>query len=292
VRRRTATLVDMTLQPILCAVDGGPRARAAASLAASAASLLDRPLTLLNAMPAAPPLMSLATVRSAPRDYSERHDAARRRSRALLETLASEVGSGSTELEVASGLPAESILERAEDDAAALIVIGTHNRGLLASAALGSVSTAVVGRAEQPVILVPQEVVPPWTQQASIVAALDDTALAESSLEAAARIARRAGLSLVAVHVHAGPAEAARLRQLRGIAELGGAEFVAREGDTATELLAVARARRAAMIAVGTRGLGRVRTALLGSTTRALLESGTVPLLVVTERSAGAVDAL
>ena len=304
-----------TSQPILCAVDAGPRARAAASLAARAASTLERPLILLNAMPATPPLMALASVRSTPMDHSERSEAARLRSRALLDELASEADVDALDLEVASGLPADVVLERAGRDSAALIVMGTHNRGLLASAVLGSVSAAVVGRAEQPVILVPHDVLPAWTPQTPIIAALDESSLAEASLEAAARIARRAGVPLVAVHVtappapavapamvggvplsmrpvEAGAATAARVRQLRQAAELTGAEFVVREGDVATEVLLVAEERRAAMIAVGTHGLGRVRTTLLGSVTRDLLDSGTLPLLVVTERSAGAVDAL
>ena len=288
-------MTSTTSHPVLCAVDGGPRARAAARLAAEAASVLELPLILLNATPATPPLMTLASVRSTPMDYSERQDAARQRSRALLEELATETGVRSLDLDVASGLPAEAIVERAERDAAALIVIGTHNRGLLASAVLGSVSVAVVGRAERPVIVVPHDVVPAWTPHTPIIAALDETALAEAALDAAARIAGRARMPLIAVHVTAPRAPAgdtARVRHLRQAAELAGAEFVAREGDVAGELLAVAEERRAAMIAVGTRGLGRVRTTVLGSVSRALLDSGRLPLLVVTERSIDAVAAL
>lgn len=48
-----------------------------------------------------------------------------------------------------------TILDTAEDEDAAVIVIGTHGRTVVQSALLGSVSSAVVHHSERPVLVVP-----------------------------------------------------------------------------------------------------------------------------------------
>jgi uncharacterized membrane protein YeaQ/YmgE (transglycosylase-associated protein family) len=103
-----------------------PRSRAAAAVAADLAAMLDRPLLLPNAPPVTPPLMSLASVRHAPMDYSERADAARERARSLLADLARPVRARSVECTLGSGLPAHSVLETAARTDASLVVTGTH----------------------------------------------------------------------------------------------------------------------------------------------------------------------
>ena len=55
---------------------------------------------------------------------------------------------------VAGGSPADAIIEVAKDGGYDLIVMGTHGRGRLATALLGSVSNAVAARAGRPVLVV------------------------------------------------------------------------------------------------------------------------------------------
>ena len=281
-------------------------------MAAALASMLDRTLVLLNAMPASPPLMSLASVRHAPMDYSERADAARDRARSLLAELARHADAPSIELEIGSGLPAESILDYATRTAASFIVMGTHNRGLLASAVLGSVSSSVVAATDRPVLLVPSDHRPTVTSAAPIVVGLDETPLAVATLHAAADLADRAGMPLIAAHVVQPPApvapgiagglpvpaaqgtteeDRARVERLRELSEGVGAEFLSRRGGVADELVAVADERGAAMLGLGTQAFGRVRAALLGSVSRAVLDHATVPLMVVTESAVDGIGA-
>lgn len=76
-----------------------------------------------------------------------------------LESIEKDLGGFSPDLEVetevAYGRPVSKILELTESKAASLIVMGTHGRGLLAEAHLGSVSQGVVRTSRVPVLLVP-----------------------------------------------------------------------------------------------------------------------------------------
>ncbi len=56
---------------------------------------------------------------------------------------------------VAAGDPAEEILKFAEESGTGLIVLGSHGRGALASAVMGSVCAKVVRSGETPVLVVP-----------------------------------------------------------------------------------------------------------------------------------------
>jgi nucleotide-binding universal stress UspA family protein len=59
------------------------------------------------------------------------------------------------ELQTIEGDPAEAIVEIARSGGYDLIVTGTHRRGRLGTALLGSVSHAVAARAGRPVLVVP-----------------------------------------------------------------------------------------------------------------------------------------
>ena len=59
------------------------------------------------------------------------------------------------ELQTIEGAPADAIIEVANGGGYDLIVTGTHRRGRLGRALLGSVSNAVAARAGRPVLVVP-----------------------------------------------------------------------------------------------------------------------------------------
>lgn len=59
------------------------------------------------------------------------------------------------DIELIEGAPHVEIVNQAEKEKAELIVLGTHGRGGLASAILGSVTERVIHRATCPVLVVP-----------------------------------------------------------------------------------------------------------------------------------------
>lgn len=66
-----------------------------------------------------------------------------------------EAGGPEPEIDRIAGRPADVILEVASGEREPLIIMGNRGRGRIASALLGSVSTAVVSRAAGPVLVVP-----------------------------------------------------------------------------------------------------------------------------------------
>jgi nucleotide-binding universal stress UspA family protein len=75
--------------------------------------------------------------------------------------------------------------------------------------------------------------------------------------------------------------EAARLAANRGVAhrlEVVGEESA---GDVAADIVGFAEAAEAALIVVGSRGLGNLKRALLGSVSRAILDATDIPVVVV-----------
>ena len=57
--------------------------------------------------------------------------------------------------EVRIGNPAEEILAYAKESSSDVIVIGSHGRGAIASAVMGSVASSIVHKGDLPVLLVP-----------------------------------------------------------------------------------------------------------------------------------------
>ena len=78
------------------------------------------------------------------------------------------------------------------------------------------------------------------------------------------------------------------LSEAADLAEAAGLEAKTEivEGDAAEGLLLLARARDADLIVVGSRGLGSIRGALLGSVSRAITKHADLPVLVVKREAA------
>ena len=75
--------------------------------------------------------------------------------RALLEGVAGRLDAGDAEQRAEVGSPADRIVAIADEEDAALVVIGSRGRGDVKSALLGSVSHGVASKATCPVVIVP-----------------------------------------------------------------------------------------------------------------------------------------
>jgi nucleotide-binding universal stress UspA family protein len=232
-----------------------------------------------------------------------------RRQKLLDEAGARLVAPGrSVATQIIEGRPASSIVEAARAAEADLIVLGSHGRGALASAVLGSVTAEVIEYASTPVLVV-------RTEKVSRLVLADDGS--SSAAVARALLGRMPGFRGLPVRVVSvserqpgwfgwlQPEAAAEIQvfaeaieadfeEHQSIAAAAAdelsvaglvAEGVAPVGDPATEIVRTAEAFHADLIVMGTRGQRGFERLLLGSVARKVLWRGHCSVLVIRARS-------
>jgi nucleotide-binding universal stress UspA family protein len=204
-----------------------------------------------------------------------------------------------------------ALLDAAHRVEADVLVCGTRGRGAFARALLGSTSSSLLHHADLPLLVVPDG---GGTLDGPVVAAYDGSEGAERAIQAVGRLL--AGRATVVVHAW----EPLFHRRLEARALAAGAIDEIREtivdlqqafADSAAEktedglaaaraagleavgetvesdegawraIAATAQAHGASVIAVGARGLGAARSALLGSVSSGLVQNAELPVLVV-----------
>ncbi len=140
----------------------------------------------------------------------------------------------------------------------------------------------------------------------TILIATDGSSGARAAVENGLELAEETGADVLFVAVRRPPLpvfgdpywqqsvsnELARLRPAlkEAVAEaesLGiSADYDLVEGDAADEILRLARARDVDLIVIGSRGLGAVASAIIGSVSKRVLHDADRPVLVVNERAA------
>jgi nucleotide-binding universal stress UspA family protein len=279
--------------PIVCGVDTSSEAVAAASVAGRLAALLDRPLALVHAAPK--PWVSERPFG----DYPERLE-----QEAAFE-LAGYVRTVLAPLEVTEPARVERIVEwsTTPDDAlrsvalrlgAPLIVIGSRGQSPIEDVLVpGSTRTGLARNAPVPVVLVPAAVgdANVGLPGGALACGVDGSELSVAAARTTGRLAERLGVPLVLVRVDSDSddtdSEDAKL--VAAVAEAVPGVEVRTErsrGQVVEELVAAAARHEAGLIAVGSRGRGALKSALLGSVAAALLRSSDRPVLVVSRSAA------
>jgi nucleotide-binding universal stress UspA family protein len=312
---------------LLIAYDGSPSAttavRAAASLFPDArayvATAPSEPTVRAGTAVPALPGMSSAAVAEA---IDELRAVARRQADETAEQAleqARTLGLAAAPVTVRPSAPAwAGLLDAAHRVGADVLICGTRGRGAFARALLGSTSSSLLHHTDVPLLVVPDG---GGALDGPVVVAYDGSEGAGRAIEVAGRLLT--GRATVVVHawepvfhraltaraLAAGPVDdlreivadlhealessaAATTENGLAAARAAGLDAVADtvESDDGAwrAVAAAARAHGASVIAMGTRGLGAARSALLGSVSSGLVQNAELPVLVVPAEPAGA----
>ncbi|AZA10471.1 universal stress protein [Corynebacterium gerontici] len=207
---------------------------------------------------------------------------------------------------IAEGSPIDMLLELSND--VTMIVMGSRGLGGLSGMVMGSVSAAVVSHAHCPVVVVREDNdVTPANKYGPVVVGVDGSEVSQRATEFAFEEAKARGAKLVAIHtwmdmqVQASLAGLAAAQQewdtiedeQQQLLEQRLAPMLDKYPDVAVDMVItrdrpvralVENGRDAQLLVVGSHGRGGFRGMLLGSTSRALLQSAPCPMVVVRPR--------
>jgi nucleotide-binding universal stress UspA family protein len=290
--------------------------RVAASLfPAAQAQVLTVPSPVTVRAGTAAPVLPMRSPAAVQQAIDELASAGQERARATAQEGVERARADGLEAE-APDVPAQApawagLLEAAGQLGADVLVCGTRGRGGFARALLGSTSSSLLHHAELPVLVVPDGA---GRLDGPVVVAYDGSEGAKHAIEAVGRLLP--GRTTVVVHawesefhrsltaralaagpvddlgeivelLHTTQAEAADATTQQGVdlARVAGLEAVGEtvESDAGPwrTVAGAARTHEAAVIVTGSRGLGRARSALLGSVSSGLVQNAELPVLVV-----------
>lgn len=292
-----------TAHGIVVGVDGSAPSNAAVAWAARHAALRNIPLSVVcvNA-PTAAAASALMTV-PVPADYTRwQHEQAEQiieDARKIAADVCSPNRSPQFHAQSLDGPPIPTLVELSKD--AEMLVAGCRGLGAVDRALLGSVSSALVHHAHCPVAIIHDEEVPP--ADAPVVVGIDGSPTSERATELAFEEASHRGVELLALHawtdmtvlgfpsINWSPAETENIKSSEKelLAErLAG--FRERYPDTPVRRVVVAdrpayqllkHSESAQLVVVGSHGRGGFAGMLLGSVATAVVNSATVPVIVV-----------
>lgn len=247
---------------VICGVDGSAAGEEAVRQAERLADPQGR-IVLVS--------VALVTAGAHPQSVS----ALRRRATEALEAAGRVAGGRPVEQQAVEAEPVAGLLAAAEHHRATLLAVGSHGTGRVAGILTGSVATAVVHRAHCSVLIARAGPAGPFPSR--IVVGVDGSASSLEAVGVAQRLAERVGarLDLIAAAGAAGAAGP----QVDG---LGGV----RRDDRDPVAALLAACDDAALVVVGSRGLGGVRA--LGSVSERVAHRAPVSVLVVRSEEPGA----
>jgi nucleotide-binding universal stress UspA family protein len=299
---------------ILLATDGSREAELSARTAADLAQKTHSELHVVHVFgidPVGPPVYPEATVLQSVEYEAEIEESQRISEQRAREVLQEEVekvrSAGGTVAgeHLIEGRMAPGIVGLAEEIGAGLVVVGSRGRGGIRRALMGSVSDSVVRHAHCPVLVVRDGERERDYLPGSILLAVDSSEEASAAARTAVELADRTDSELHVVHVgevkpvvhperrgyHARyeelQEEAGRLleEQVEEVTSAGGTVSRAhlRMGRPDEEIVVLGEEIGAGLIVTGSRGLGGMRRALMGSASDSIVRHAHCPVLVVRE---------
>ena len=292
---------------VVVAVDGSPASDNAVRWAANTAN--KRGLSLRLATSYTMPQFLYAEGMVPPEDlFKELQDEALKlieKAREIAHEVAPDILIGHT---IAEGSPIDMLLDMSND--VTMIVLGSRGLGGLSGAVLGSVSAAVVSHAHCPVVVVREDnAVTDVSKYGPVVVGVDGSEVSAKATEYAFQEADARGAELIAIHTWMDMQAQASLAGLAA-AQAQWEEIEAQQIQVLRDRIAPLvekypdvqvkkiitrdrpvralseQAEGAQLLVVGSHGRGGFRGMLIGSTSRALLQSAPCPMMVVRPESA------
>jgi nucleotide-binding universal stress UspA family protein len=206
-------------------------------------------------------------------------------------------------LEMPFGVPARAIEEIAEKHDVSAILIGSHGKGVIQAATLGSVSSELLHQTRRPVFLARMDLVIEGKGEAichklfeNVLFATDFSETAERALDYLGKIALETGCPVTLLHVLGAreddPGELQRREEeagylleakMRRLKTLGAAEVEIElvHGKPAQEIVARTRTGFFSLAVLGRQGKGVLKEIFLGSTANEVARHSGVPLLFI-----------
>jgi nucleotide-binding universal stress UspA family protein len=297
------------LERLLVPLDGSPSAESILPEVTVFAKRLGQPVVLLMVIP------KVGELKPAPSDLDAElsliHEQRRRYAEQYLDQVRERLEADGiwTNRIVADGLPAQVILETAEQQQVGAILMATHGRGGATRWVLGSVADKVVRTAPVPVLLrrpTQEERSPPETVNA-ILLPLDGSELSVRAVPYAIFLAKAFDATVVVIrtvgmewitgpgpdvgHYASGTLVKLVEGDIRGYIETRVADLKTQGiaatshfvpfSDPVTEVTSLAERTPNALIVMTTHGRSGLRRALLGSVTDGVIRRATAPVLVI-----------
>lgn len=287
---------------VVVAVDGSPASENAVRWAANTAMKRGVPLRLAASYTM--PQFMYAEGMVPPQElFDELQEEAMEKvekARGIAHEVAPDIKVGYT---VAEGSPIDMLLDMS--NSVTMIVMGSRGLGGLSGMVMGSVSAAVVSHAHCPVVVVREDNnVTPENKYGPVVVGVDGSEISQQATDFAFAEAAARGAKLVAIHtwmdmqVQASLAGLAAAQQEWDVVEDEQTQLLQERLEPLLKQypqveveMVIARdrpiralvdnAKDAQLLVVGSHGRGGFRGMLLGSTSRALLQSAPCPLVVV-----------
>jgi nucleotide-binding universal stress UspA family protein len=227
-----------------------------------------------------------------------------------LHDLAVTFGAARCTVDIRIGRPVDEIVRACQEHRADLIVVGKHARRSGLPGFLGSTAEELVRRSPVPVLLAAEPAAAPPRK---LLVAINDSHVAPWVVQWARSLAERFDAEATALHVIGASvftsvlAEGAVGEELRArvpddtlsehtrgaddwLSRLCGHDSLRRPlsvdvvfGDPAEEIVRAAERMRADLVVMGSRGLGKLGSAILGSVAGGVLRHAPCPVLVVKE---------
>ena len=288
---------------ILLAVDGSEEAESAARAGVGLSNKTGSELHVIYVAP-------LPTTMYVPESLDYVHDMAERQGRRTLDEQLQKIealGGEVAEEHLVIGRSDAQIVEVGEEMGAGLIIVGSRGVGFMRRALLGSVSESTVHHAHCPVLVVRPREDDESLLGKRILVATDNSEEARMAVEAAVELAGATGAELHLVHAltveppmpypypyakerweesleqakkkarNFVEDQAEKIKADSGIAAQAHLKF----GTPGHEIVELGEELDAGLVIVGSRGLGGIRRAQMGSVSDAVLRHAHSPVLVV-----------